>query len=126
MNQHELLYYLKDTIVRELSEVPGVGYVNQYSIHNALRINLYPEKMAQYKLSVQQVLDAINNNFFVCCLLAIGIFNGKSAIGSGDRRWVIIWHIFSLFVVPVAYTVFKSPSYFEKRGRRGFQSQGDL
>lgn len=62
LNQHELVDYVKNTLVHELSEVPGVGSVNQDSTDNALRINLYPEKMAQYKLSVQQVIDAINNN----------------------------------------------------------------
>lgn len=62
MSQHILSDYVKNTLIKQLSQVPGIGKIYQHSTDNALRVSLYPEKMAQYKLAPQAIIDAINQN----------------------------------------------------------------
>lgn len=62
MNQHQLVAYVQNNIVKLLNEVPGVGDVEQHSTKDALRVSLDPKKMAQLGIDVQQVIDAVNNN----------------------------------------------------------------
>lgn len=62
MGQHQLVDYAHNTVIKLLGQTPGVGEVYQQSTQNALRINLKPQAMAQYKISPTQIIDAINSN----------------------------------------------------------------
>lgn len=62
MNQHSLVDYVANNIVREIQQVQGVGNVEQWSTRDALRIAINPTKMAEYGITTQTVIDALQNN----------------------------------------------------------------
>ncbi|MFZ9035658.1 MAG: efflux RND transporter permease subunit [Francisellaceae bacterium] len=60
LSNEALSSYLNDTIVKQLSQIPGVGQVDLFSEGLALRIELKPEALATLKLTPQDVIAKLN------------------------------------------------------------------
>lgn len=58
----ELGEYLQNNIVKPLERLPGVGEVNAISTSAALRININPEKLKAYQLTINDVRNVLENN----------------------------------------------------------------
>ncbi len=59
MNNHDLQDYAVSSIEKVLSRVPGVGEVETFGSQYAMRVWLNPDKLADYNLTVADVIAAI-------------------------------------------------------------------
>lgn len=59
MDMHDLQDYAQSTLEKVLSRVPGVGEVELFGSQYAMRVWLNPEKLTNYRMTVQDVIAGL-------------------------------------------------------------------
>ncbi|MCX5645647.1 MAG: efflux RND transporter permease subunit [Phycisphaerae bacterium] len=59
MNGHDLQDYIQSNLEKVLSRVPGVGEVQVFGSQYAMRIWLNPDKLTDYRMTIQDVIAAL-------------------------------------------------------------------
>jgi hydrophobe/amphiphile efflux-1 (HAE1) family protein len=81
MDGNDLRDYAQSTLEKVLSRVPGVGEVQEFGSQYSMRVWLNPDKLTDYKMTVQDVVTALQAyNVEV----SAGQFGGAPAVG-GQR-----------------------------------------
>jgi hydrophobe/amphiphile efflux-1 (HAE1) family protein len=59
MDGHDLMDYAQSNLEKVLARVPGVGEVQEFGSQYAMRIWINPDKLTQYQLTMEDVIEAL-------------------------------------------------------------------
>ncbi|MHB1348604.1 MAG: efflux RND transporter permease subunit [Desulfobulbaceae bacterium] len=100
MNRYELTDYLVANIQDVISRVEGVGEVQMFGSQNAMRIWLHPDRLHNYKLTPDDVIDALRAQN---AQVSAGQFGGAPAVEGQQLNATI-----------TARTLLQTPEQFEQ------------
>jgi len=91
MNQHDLVDYCQSNLEKVLARVPGVGEVETFGTQYSMRVWLYPDKLTNYHLTIEDVIMALRAyNVEV----SAGQFGGAPAMeGQRLNASIIVQHL---------------------------------
>ena len=91
MNNHDLGDYAQSNLEKILSRVPGVGEVELFGSQYSMRVWVNPDKLTNYRLTMQDVIGALRNyNVEV----SAGQFGGAPAVeGQRLNAAIVVQHL---------------------------------
>jgi len=91
MNQHDLVDYCQSNLEKVLARVPGVGEVETFGTQYSMRVWLYPDKLTDYHLTIEDVIMVLRAyNVEV----SAGQFGGAPAMeGQRLNASIIVQHL---------------------------------